>query len=64
MEETTRNDIRRLLKVFGIQADEAMMAQLAQRPDTDVLRVRAVLEDITDGDGGRVLAEVTGDVRR
>lgn len=48
MEETARNDIRRLLKTFGVKADEAMIAHLARNPGVDGLRVRVVLEDLTE----------------
>lgn len=48
MEDTSRKDIRRLLKTFGIQADEAMVAHLARNPDVKTLRVRVSLEDLTD----------------
>lgn len=48
MEETSRDDIRRLLKRFGIQADEAVIAHLARNPDAGPLRVRLILEDLTD----------------
>jgi len=48
MEEMGRKDIRRLLKTFGIQADEAMIAHLARNPDVETLRVRVSLEDLTD----------------
>jgi hypothetical protein len=48
MEEINRQDIRRLLKRFGVQADEALIAHLARNPDVDVLRLRIVLEDLTE----------------
>jgi hypothetical protein len=48
MEESSRNDIRRLLKTFGIQADEAMIAHLARNPKIARLQVRLVLQDLTD----------------
>ena len=48
MEESSRGDIRRLLKTFGIQADEAIIAHLACNPGQDPLRVRLILEDLTD----------------
>lgn len=46
MEDNARQDIRRLLKSFGIQADEAIMEHLAQHPIP--LKVRIVLEDVTE----------------
>lgn len=46
--EGTREQIRRLLKTFGIQADEALIAHLARLPGEQTLRVRLILEDHTD----------------
>jgi hypothetical protein len=48
MENNSRKDIRRLLKTFGIQADEAIIAYLARHPDVDSLHIRITLEDLTD----------------
>lgn len=48
MDDQTRKDIRRLLKTFGVRADEALVAHLASNPDVKGLRVRATLEDLTD----------------
>lgn len=48
MEDSSRDDIRRLLKRFGIQADEAVIAYLARNPEAGPLRVRLILEDLTD----------------
>jgi hypothetical protein len=45
MEDNSRKGIRRLLKTFGIQADEAMVAYLARHPELDSLKVRITLED-------------------
>ncbi len=68
MEETSRDDIRRLLKTFGIQADEAIIAHLARNPDGPPLRVRLILEDLTNygvSPPDRPLRmEVEGDIRR
>jgi hypothetical protein len=47
VEDTARHDIRRLLKTFGVQADEAMIAHLARNPGVAGLRVRVILEDLT-----------------
>ncbi|WP_299024965.1 DUF6494 family protein [uncultured Thermanaerothrix sp.] len=47
-EETTRHDIRRLLKTFGVQADEAITRYLEQIPGDFPLRLRITLEDLTD----------------
>ena len=48
MDDNSRNDIRKLLKTFGIQADEAMVAHLARIQDLSALHVRLTLEDLTD----------------
>ena len=48
MDDQSRQDIRRLLKTFGVNADEAMVAHLARNPDVETLRVRVTLEDLTD----------------
>ena len=67
MEDNARQDIRRLLKTFGIQADEAIMAHLAQQPDGVALQLRITLEDVTDyGDYPPVRPlqlEIEGEVR-
>lgn len=48
MSEDPRTDIRRLLKRFGVQADEAVVRHLAQLPGPRPLRLRCTLEDRTD----------------
>ncbi|MCS6845245.1 MAG: hypothetical protein NZ528_13135 [Caldilineales bacterium] len=68
MEESSRTDIRRLLKEFGVRADEAIVAHLARNPEGGPLRLRLTLEDLTDyGDRppARPLSLVVeGEVRR
>lgn len=68
MEEITQNDIRRLLKSFGVQSDQAIAAHLERNPTLPALRLRLVLEDITDyGDSLPPEAlhfEIEGVVRR
>ncbi|MDX1415600.1 MAG: hypothetical protein R3293_15500 [Candidatus Promineifilaceae bacterium] len=68
MNEDSRKDIRRLLKTFGINADEKLIAHLATHPGTKPLQIRLVLEDITDyGDSPPAEAlrfEVEGEIRR
>ncbi len=68
MDETTRNDIRRLLKVFGVQADEALMAHLEKYPGVPVLRLRITLEDLTEYSAQATASplhfQVEGEVRR
>jgi hypothetical protein len=63
MDETTRKDIRALLKTFGIQADEAISVHLADAPGEQPLRLRITLEDLTDYGGsspGKDLRVVVG----
>ncbi len=68
MEDTSRNDIRRLLKVFGVQADEMILRHLIENPQAPALKLRIKIEDLTDyGDHPPVkpLAfEVEGEIRR
>ena len=68
MNDTSRDDIRRLLKTFGIQADEAIIAHLARMPDGPPLQIRLVLEDLTDyGDNppaDPLQLEIEGEIRR
>jgi hypothetical protein len=66
--ETSHDDIRRLLKAFGVKADEAVIAHLARTPGSPPLRLRLTLEDLTEyGDSppAQLLrVEVEGEVRR
>ena len=45
---TSRDDIRQLLKTFGIKADEIVIAHLARNPGAPPLRIRLSIEDLTD----------------
>ena len=51
MENPSRDDIRRLLKTFGIAADEAILTHLAKNPGVGPRNVRLTLEDLTDYGG-------------
>jgi hypothetical protein len=69
MEEgSSRDDIRKLLKTFGVKADEAILAHLVRTPGESPLRVRLVLEDLTDyGDESPAVPlelRVEGEIRR
>ena len=68
MEDSSRNDIRRLLKTFGIQADEVMVAHLARHPEVNILKIRLVLQDLTNyakSDPKEPLhLEMEGEIRR
>ncbi len=48
MEGNGREDIRSLLKTFGIKADEVVIAHLARNPGEIPLQIRLILEDQTD----------------
>jgi hypothetical protein len=48
MEDNSRNDIRKLLKTFGINADEIIIAHLARNPEGPDLKLRISLQDLTD----------------
>ena len=48
MNEPTAMNIRRLLKSFGIQADEAVMKYFSQNASITSLEIRLTLEDISD----------------
>jgi hypothetical protein len=66
MSSTPRDDMRALLKSFGIQADEAVIAHLARNPGQKRLRVRLSLEDLTDYGGaqpeGKLAIVLEGDI--
>lgn len=68
MEESSRMDIRKLLKSFGIQADERILLHVARNPGGKPLKVRILLEDLTDyGDqppDETLYLEIEGEVRR
>ncbi len=68
MKSTSRDDIRALLKTFGIRADEAIIKHLVQAPGKAPLQIRLVLEDLTDyGEHSPeepLHLEVTGEVKR
>jgi hypothetical protein len=64
----TEDDIRRLIRSFGIQADETIQAHLKNTTRDVPLRLRLVIEDITDYGGTAPdqlprLLEVEGEVR-
>ena len=48
MSDTTRDNIRKLLKSFGVQADETLIAHIARNPGSTPLRLRIIMEDVTD----------------
>ncbi len=68
MEETSRNDIRRLLKTFGVRADEMILRHLIENPHAPALKLKLVIEDLTDYGSTPpekpLSLEITGEVRR
>jgi hypothetical protein len=48
MEDNSRKSIRRILKTFGIKADETLVAHLALNPKIASLKIRITLEDLTN----------------
>ena len=50
LQDSTRRDMRRLLKTFGISADEALTTYLREHPDVERLQVRITLQG-SAGDG-------------
>ncbi len=68
MGETSRDDIRHLLKTFGVKADEAIIAHLARSMGERPLHLRLTLDDLTDYGGSppgqRLHLEVEGTVQR
>jgi hypothetical protein len=65
MPSTAHDDIRRLLKEFGLTADETVSAYLIEHKPAKPLRLRIVLEDLTSYDTPPAKAlrvEVEGDV--
>jgi hypothetical protein len=50
MPSSAHEDIRRLLKEFGLTADETVSSYLVETRPSRPLRLRLTLEDITDYD--------------
>jgi hypothetical protein len=50
MNEVTHNDIRKLLKIFGVQADEAIMARVARSTGHGSFNLRLTLEELSRPD--------------
>jgi len=50
-DDIVRKDIRRLLKTFGVKADEAVLGHLLRNPRIKELKLRLTLEDLTDYQG-------------
>ena len=48
MDGSGRDDMRKLLKEFGIKADETVIEHLTRNQDVDLLNIRLTLVDSTD----------------
>ena len=48
MNEATQNDIRKLLKRFGVEADRAISEYMQRVPGDQPVQLRITLEDMTD----------------
>ena len=68
MDGNSREDIRRLLKTFGIKADEIVIAHLARDPGDMPLKIKLILEDQTDYGGNPpetpLHLEIEGEIQR
>ena len=51
MEGGPRDDVRRLLKSYGVQADEVILTHVERLPGNPPLRIRLILQDHTDTAG-------------
>ncbi len=63
MNSATHDDIRKLLKQFGLTADETLSAYIVENKPTQPLRLRIVLEEITDVGASPLRVEVEGVVK-
>jgi len=63
-----RMDIRRLLKTFGIQADEMIITHIVKNPGKYPLKLKITMEDMTDYQEDApeqpLFFEIVGEVRR
>jgi hypothetical protein len=66
LEDSRRTDIRRLLKTFGVKADEAIIQHMARNPGSAPLQVRITLEEISQPDSNAepLHFSVEGSIRR
>jgi hypothetical protein len=66
MPSNAHDDIRKLLKEFGLTADETVSAYLIEEKPAQPLRLRIVLEDLTtyaNPPARPLRVEVEGDVK-
>lgn len=66
MTQNSSMNIRKLLKTFGIQADEAVVAYFSQNTNVESMTIRLTLEDVTEYDENepvdRLVIQVEGQV--
>jgi hypothetical protein len=65
MRSTAHDAIRKLLKEFGVTADETVSAYLIEKKPAHTLKLRIVLEDVTEGGASaadRLRVEVQGEI--
>ena len=64
MNSSTHDDIRKLLKQFGLTADETVSAYIVENKPANPLRLRIVLEEISQpGAPSPLRVEVEGEVK-
>ena len=63
MQNTSQDDIRRLLRTFGGRADETINAYLAEHRPSAPLKLRIVLESVSNEGAPPLRLEVEGEVR-
>jgi hypothetical protein len=51
LQDSTRRDMRRLLKTFGVSADEALTTYLREHPEVAHLHVRITLQGTASSEG-------------
>lgn len=65
---SARDDIRKLLKEFGVKADETVIMYLTRNEGVDSIDVRLTLEDLTDYGGSppqtKLELSIEGTIRR
>ena len=68
MKDNSREDIRALLKTFGVRADEAIVGHLAKHPEVNKLTLKVTLEDQTNYSSSLssepLLLEIDGEINR
>ncbi len=63
MDERTHEDIRKLLRSFGVRADEAIRERFERGDQNKTVRLRVLLEEVPEAAPPRRLLELEGEVR-